>query len=651
MKRATALLLSLLLALSLAGCGGTPQQTAQGTRNDALRAQPTETPAQPAADGTAPYPAGDYGVLLSRLRETRDSRNGMVWNSPADMAVAEAMPQPTAAPVVKATADAPAGSMEPDSADFSGTNVQVAGVDEGDIVKTDGKYLYVLRDQTELLILEAAGAESRVLSRTGLYQSETQGDDADYSSMVRMPTELMLSGHILAVLSSYGSWHDYKNAAGEYCYDSEERVEIDFYDVSDPAHPVKTASLGQDGYLRASRLLGDTLYLVSSWSTWDWDDTRPETYIPRLYKAGQGTLMPADCIYVCPEDAGTDYLTVAAYDLQSGVCLGSQSLLGAGDTVYMSRDRLYVAGSQQHTDESAARRESVYTVKDYVNYSETVLHSFALEGGAPVLSASGSVPGTLESQFSMDAYGGYLRLVTTVDRSSYSVYEDEAMSFSNYRWDEAGESRSNALYVLDAGLHTVGSVADLAPGERVYSARFDGDTAYFCTFRETDPLFAVDLSQPTAPKVLSTLKISGFSEYLHGWDEGLLFGLGREADETDGRAEEMKLVMFDTGDKTDVTAAHTLLLDCDYSEALYDHKAVFISPERNIIGFQGGDRYYIYGYAPETGFFQRACLETDGAWNSRGLYIGDCAYIVGSWELLVVDMNDWTVLQRLTLTA
>jgi uncharacterized secreted protein with C-terminal beta-propeller domain len=150
-------------------------------------------------------------------------------------------------------------------------------------------------------------------------------------------------------------------------------------------------------------------------------------------------------------------------------------------------------------------------------------------------------------------------------------------------WDEDGSKTFNALYVLDADLQVAGSITDLAQDEVIYSARFDGDIGYFVTFRQVDPLFAVDLSNPKAPVVLSALKIPGFSEYLHLWSDGRLFGLGRDADVETGRAGRMKLSMFDTSDPADVTERKTLLLDSDYSAALYNHKAILISRDKNLI--------------------------------------------------------------------
>ncbi|MBR1659519.1 MAG: beta-propeller domain-containing protein, partial [Oscillospiraceae bacterium] len=295
--------------------------------------------------------------------------------------------------------------------------------------------------------------------------------------------------------------------------------------------------------------------------------------------------------------------------------------------------------------------ESVYTVTEYRNTSTTQIYRFDLTGGGLELAAAGEVPGYIDSQFSADERDGNLRIVTTRNDSGYKIYQDESYGFQNYKWEE--DKSSSGLYVLDPELKVLGSVTGLAEEEYVYSVRFDGDIAYFCTFRSVDPLFTVDLSDPAAPKVLNALKISGFSEYLHRWDEGLLLGFGREADEDTGRAQCLKLVMFDTSDKTDVRPAHTLTLpDVDYSEVLYNHKAFFIVPEQNIIGFLGEDEYYIYSYDPDAGFRQLCRFDfEDSEWRVRGLYIGDWAYIVGSDSLKTVNMHTWSAPAALDISA
>ena len=208
---------------------------------------------------------------------------------------------------------------------------------------------------------------------------------------------------------------------------------------------------------------------------------------------------------------------------------------------------------------------------------------------------------------------------------------------------------ANALYVLDGELKTVGSIGDLAPGEQVQSVRFDGAVGYIVTFRQVDPLFAVDLSDPMKPTVKSALKIPGFSQYLHVWSDGRLFGLGMDADAETGRTNGMKLSMFDTTDLLDVTEKHTLKLDSSWSNALYNHKAILLSAVRNIIAFPADSGYDIYSYSDAQGFRKLASIASlNWSGDSRGLYIGDFAYVVDASAISVLDMNSFKLLTQLS---
>jgi len=244
----------------------------------------------------------------------------------------------------------------------------------------------------------------------------------------------------------------------------------------------------------------------------------------------------------------------------------------------------------------------------------------------------------------MDEHLGYLRVVTTNDTYTYSTIEDQVRKVVGYT---GGQSKSSSgLYILNMSLTQVGAVDNLAPGEHVYSVRFDGDIGYFVTFRTVDPLFAVDLSNPRNPTVLSALKIPGFSQYLHVFSDGLLFGLGYNADETTGRRGDMKLSMFDTSNPADVFEAHTLAIDTNYSTALYNHKAIIVDSGKNIIGFPADSEYVVYGYNDQTGFFRRASISMLDNWwsDSRGLYISDYFYIVYENGLTVIDMESFKLI-------
>ncbi len=252
--------------------------------------------------------------------------------------------------------------------------------------------------------------------------------------------------------------------------------------------------------------------------------------------------------------------------------------------------------------------------------------------------AEGTVKGTLRDDMAMNEYQGYLRLVTTVESQNVQEIKDDVTG-EVLGYDGMDRITTNSLYVLDEKLDVAGKIENLAKDELVYSARFMGDTGYFVTFRQTDPLFSVDLSDPKQPKVLGELKISGFSEYLHFYREDLLLGIGMEADENTGVTEGLKLSMFDISNPADVKEqSRQNLSDYHYAQALYEYKAVLIDTEKNIFGFQAEgygeemkNSYLLYSY--EDGAFKEVlsidCSDSDMySWRVRGTYIGDCFYLM-----------------------
>lgn len=657
MKRFTAFALIFCLLLGLAACAGKtdavneqqPKPTAAQTGGAAV----VQTGDKPAANdvqtGETPVPTGIHAAkdasevfkALSDFGGYRSYDMGMVYEA-AD-AEAEEAPAPMPMPEPMAQND---GAK---NADYSETNVQVAGVDEGDIVKTDGKYIYVLRD-LDLLILEANSADSRVLFQktVGKNGYDTKNDkDGNYigdSGLDFRPTELYVSDGRLAVVYYDSAWSDfYEEATGRWNYEDTTTATVEFYDVRDPSAPVRTAVFSQDGSYRTSRLTDGKLYLLSDYWVYDAQEGEPETFMPHVYREGEPEVIDASCIWIPERGQSSRYTIVTALDFTDGGTLGTLSLLGGCGTVYMNGENLYLADSVNYEVKSEPRTEEIYTVVDCRWVQETRLTRISLAGGALTVAASGRVAGNLLNQFSLDEHKGFLRVVTTVSGSRYTVYTDEKRGFVNYEWPDEQEQQTNGLYVLDGALSVVGSLTGLAESERVYSVRFDGDIGYFVTFRQTDPLFAVDLSEPAAPTLLSALKIPGFSEYLHVYGEGRLFGLGMAADEETGWTETMKLSMFDVSDPADVTEKHTLVLDEYWSEALYNHKAILISPAKDVIAFPADGGYVIYGYNDADGFYLRSRIGFEGeTWwygNARGVYIGEYAYVVLADTLWVLDLD------------
>ena len=243
----------------------------------------------------------------------------------------------------------------------------------------------------------------------------------------------------------------------------------------------------------------------------------------------------------------------------------------------------------------------------------------------------------------------YFRFVTTVDKQVKS-YNDfgvgkEIVSVTT--------NRSNSLVILDKNLEKVGEVKDLAPDERVYSVRFMGDYAYFVTFRQTDPLFCVELKDPKNPKVLSALKIPGFSNFLFPFGEGKLLGIGMDADEITGRARNVKISMFDISNPADVKEASKFVTKYYYSDATNSHKASLVDVKRNLIGFSAENgnsgEYVIFKY--ENGSFKNVFsvnLESfDNAYSVRGICIGNNLYIITEDFISAYDLDGFKLINKL----
>ena len=197
--------------------------------------------------------------------------------------------------------------------------------------------------------------------------------------------------------------------------------------------------------------------------------------------------------------------------------------------------------------------------------------------------AEGKVPGTIVNQFSMDEYAGNFRIATT----------------SGDMWASGENTSKNNLYILGDALQEIGKIEGIAPGERIYSVRFMGKRAYMVTFRTVDPLFAIDVSDPTSPKVLGALKIPGYSDYLHPYDENHLIGFGKDTVEVEQKDSlgntistnafylGMKVALFDVTDVENPKELHKLIIGDrgTGSELLYNHKALLFSREKNLLAF------------------------------------------------------------------
>ena len=510
------------------------------------------------------------------------------------------------------------------SKEHSDTTVQVAGVDEADIVKTDGKYIYILS-----YAKNAGGRLVKIIDVTG----EKPKQLASIKNIGIYASDMYLSGDRLIIIGNENHGDTY--TTGDFISSSECFAAI--YDISDPNNPKELIRLKQSGDYYDSRLIDGRLYVISNFfiNGSAIKRSEEESFVPSVACKDYNGAVAAESVHFYNNCNSPQYTVICGYDIKDGALCGTQSVLGGSYTVYANTENIITCG---------------YTDSD----GFTQVARFTLDGGKIDLKATGQLKGTLLNQFSIDEYKGYFRFVLT-DYNYNSKTEPEQTGdtvSSSSVWVSSTEV--NSLVILDGELKETGKITDLAPGERVYSVRFMGDTAYFVTFRQVDPLFSADLSDPKSPKIIGSLKIPGFSNYLFPYGDKLL-GIGQNADEQTGRTGLMKLSMFDISDPANVTESSKTDIPAYYSESLYNHKATLADYGKNIIGFpvygDTGLEYFVYSY--ENGKFVQklnAQLELKNENDCRGLYIGKVFYIAAAYELQYYDLENLKPLGTLELS-
>ena len=479
-------------------------------------------------------------------------------------------------------------SKSSENAVYSETNVRQEGVDEADVVKTDGRYLYTLKDNgRSVAIVDTANGELQMV-----ISIPVEADD--------QAREFYVSDGHLILISEFNQ----EREDGAWTYASTD-TRVTTYDITDPEKPEKAGEVTQSGSYTSSRLTDGHLYLFSQYSVDVTSGITPKDekdYIPYVNQQ----MLEADDIYLPPFSQAYMYEVVSSVDIaKPGEIQDSKAIFSDGGELYVSNDNIYWY-------------ETRWSEK-----TETVIKRMSYKDGKLKAEASGKVDGYINDSFSIDEYDGYLRVVTTDDET-------------------------NGLYILDSKMKEVGSITGLAEGEQVYSARLLGDTGYFVTYEQTDPLFSVDLSDPKNPKIIGKLKIPGFSEYLHFYGENLLLGIGMDVDEDGFTTNGVKLSMFDISDSSDVKEIQKYTLENVYSAAvMYDYKAVLIDPEKNVIGFaadgNNGENYYVFSYNDTNGFecLMNETVNGNGYQSARGVYVDNTLYVVKGNIIEAYDMADY----------
>ena len=562
--------------------------------------------------GTMYHPASDYKEVYQTLLKGYQQNKQQNWieeetSAETSTAASGAMNSGSdkydysdGAEYGSAVVDLSEGSKE-GGKDYSTTNLQMEGVDESDIAKIDGSYIYTVEDKY-IVITDI---------RDGKLKEVTRFLPKDCGASDRVMEIYVDGDQLILVVQCYETSLEEDSA---FCYkmNGKSTTQIQVYSIVDRRNPEFEGRLIQDGYYNTSRKIGDVVYLFTQYNmTSDVVGYVEKEYTSVIPKVN-GEKVAASEIYL-PESSGESGILVSSLDVNKpDKVLDSKLVISGYAQTYISKDALYLYE------------------EDYDGAMITNIAKFALDEGRISGVAAAAVRGYVRDTFAINASDGYLRVLTT----DYST-EDEV----------------NALYILDENMKLTGQLTGIAPGEEIYAARFMGNTGYFVTYRNTDPLFTVDLSDPAKPEIIGELKVTGFSEYLHFWDDTHLLGIGYESDENTGNIENIKLSMFNIENPGEVTEEAKLVLkDVDYSEALYDYKSVIISKDKNLIGLVCEDysssrtkqTYQIYSYENGTFKKQAEIPGINGAnyENVRGMYSGNVFYLWINDNITSYDMTD-----------
>ncbi len=628
-------------------------------------------------------------------------RTGSQWNSGVQIELdSQLTPRPSLPPH---DANAPSRA---DSPSYSTTNIQVQNVDEPDFLKNDDKYAYIVSGD-KLTIIEAYPAESaKIILKIGL--DIPQGQSLQ---------NIFLNKDRLVVF-----YQDYKETeyipeygfAPTKIYASLSHAVI--IDVTDKENPKILKDYSINGYYNNARMIGDNVYLITTN-----DVNYPRPIVP-LIRESSGIMITPDVFYFDNPEQYYNFNTITAFDIFNETINAETFLMSGAGTIYVSESNIYITYQKNipynyyrtleqdrffnaivpalpqdaqnkikavmadstltHQEKwnrvsdilqetynklSSSDRSSLFekiqnAINDYdtkvqQDTLKTVVHKIAIDDTNLIYVAKAEVPGRLLNQFSMDESGNRFRIATT----------SEFWGTRNYMY--------NNVYVLDANLRQVGALEKIAPDESIYSTRFMNDRLYMVTFKRIDPFFVIDLSTDS-PKVLGELKIPGYSNYLHPYDQNHAIGIGKETKENQHGGIEtlgVKISLFDVTDvrrpvELDVVTIGKQGTD---SEVLSDHKALLFDKEKGILSIPIWEQEH--DYAPNRqyvepkiwrGFYAFSVNTVDGFtlkgkithfnstgydyyMGSRSFYIGDVLYTVSSNLMKMNDLSDMHEINQL----
>lgn len=411
------------------------------------------------------------------------------------------------------------------------TNTQVADVDEDDIIKNDGRYIYVLTDSS-IKIIDAANM--KLMSKTSI---ENRGSNGLY-----------LYGNTLVAVGS--------------TFNEKQQTVIEIYDITDKSDPILKNKFSQDGYYFTSRLTDGRIILLSQHSVYpetielDGKYAVYEEIVPSVTNGTKTAPLAPETITILPQDdkCSHTYTVMTTIDLTADKFEPvTSSVLGSGDNLYCTKSNLYIADTKFNYKETTQPGGMIAVTNNDIS---TVIHRFSINEGVITAEATGEIKGRMLNQFSIDEKDNFVRIATT-------------------------DGEANRITVLDMSLNKVAEIDGIAKGETIQSVRYIGDYGYVVTFRQTDPLFVIDFKDMKKPKIVGELKIPGFSSYLHPFN-GYLVGIGTDGNEN-GTVNALKISLFDISNPTSPKEIDRFIVQNAYAESY--HKTVMDYAEKDILGF------------------------------------------------------------------
>lgn len=492
------------------------------------------------------------------------------------------------------------------SVEYSVTNIQVAGVDEEDLVKTDGEHIYVIANNTVFILKAYPPNEARILSKIKFKENIN-------------PVGIFIGSNSrkIAVLGSayYGLIPRFTPYYAENIFTT-----VYVYDISDKTKPILERNFTITGRYFGSRMIDEYVYVVTGQPAYMIYDT---VILPKIYKDREFREIRPEQIYYFPNASDSYYIftSIAAINM---VNRGEEPnvmtiMMGETGSLYASRRNLYI------TFHDTPHQTSILKVR--------------IDGSQLKFEAKGTVLGAEINQFSMDEYGGYFRIATTV-------------------WKD-GESWNN-IYVLDERMNIIGNLTNIAVGEAIDSARFMGDRCYLATsVARKDPFFVIDLKEPKAPRVLGYLKIPGFTRYLHPYDENYVIGIGRDEN------NNLRVSIFDVSDTANPIEVSSYVIKGEWVDtlALSDHKAFLFDKKKEIMampvsiidGLRWQGAYIFRVTFNQISLKGRISHQEDSGrqdpykWVKRILYIDDVIYTVSEAKVRMNNLRDITLIGDVNL--